>query len=73
MVISFGGLASELSVESKNINRFAWELHEFLSKKSQGGPHGLKIFTDAPIGIFEKSSMKHPSKMVAIFGFYTQF
>ena len=48
MVISFGVLASELSVESKNINRFAWELHEFLSKKSQGGPHGLKIFTDAP-------------------------
>ena len=48
MGISFGVLASELSVGSTNINHFAWELHEFLSKKSQGGPHGLKIFTDTP-------------------------
>ena len=75
MGISFGVLASEFSVEYKN-SHFARVLHHFFFfKKSQGVPHGLKIFTepeDTHFEFFEKKFMKHPSKMVHIFGFYTK-
>ena len=39
MVLPFGVLASEFSVEAKNISRFAGECHELFAKISKGGPH----------------------------------
>ena len=38
-VISFGVLASEFNVESKNMNRFAGERHDFFGQNSKGVPH----------------------------------
>ena len=47
-VISFGVLASEFNAESKNINLFAGERHDFLAKKPKWGPARLKIFNEVP-------------------------
>ena len=40
MVLPFGVLASEFSIEAKNINRFAGECREFFSKNFKGGTKG---------------------------------
>ena len=37
--IPFGVLASEFNVESKNLNRFAGERHDFFGQNSKGVPH----------------------------------
>ena len=37
--ILFGVLASEFNVESKNMNRFAGERHDFFGQNSKGVPH----------------------------------
>ena len=39
MVLPFGVLASEFSVEAKNISRFAGECRELFAEISKGGPH----------------------------------
>ena len=48
MVLPFGVLASEFSVEAKNISRFAGECREFFAKISKGGPKGMKILNEVP-------------------------
>ena len=49
MVTQFGLLASEFSVEAKNINCFAGECHEFFVKTSKGGPNEMKILNNIPL------------------------
>ena len=39
MVLPCGVLASEFSVEAKNISRFAGEHCDFFAEISKGGPH----------------------------------
>jgi len=39
MVLPFGVLASEFSVEAKNISHFAGECHKLFAEISKGGPH----------------------------------
>ena len=48
MVLPIGVLASEFSVEAKNISRFAGKCHEFFAKISKGGPKGMKILNEVP-------------------------
>ena len=43
-VISFGALASVLNAESKNINLFAGERHEFFGQKTKGGTLTVENF-----------------------------
>ena len=47
--ILFGVLASEFNAESKNINLFAGERHEFFGQKTKWGPLQLKIFNEVPL------------------------
>ena len=39
MVLLFGSLASEFSVEAKNISCFAGECHKLFAEISKEGPH----------------------------------
>ena len=48
MVLPFGVLASEFSVETKNISRFAGECRDFFDKISKGGPKGMKNLNEVP-------------------------
>ena len=48
MVLPIGVLASEFSVEAKNISGFAGECRDFFAKISKGGPKGMKILTGVP-------------------------
>ena len=72
--IPFGVLASEFNVESKNMNRFAGERHDFFWSKFKGGT-SLKIFNrkGPPFGFLAKKFMTFPSKKVSIFGFCMKF
>ena len=73
MVTQFGLLASEFSVEVKNINCFAGECHEFFVKTSKGGPNEMKILNNIPPFKFRLNLMTLPSKMMDIYGFFTKF
>ena len=48
MVLPIGVLASEFSVEAKNISCFAGECREFFAIISKGGPNGMKILNEVP-------------------------
>ena len=48
MVLPFGVLASEFSVEAKNISRFAVECCKFFFQNFKGGPKGIKILNEVP-------------------------
>ena len=48
MVLPCGVLASEFSVEAKNISRFAGEHRDFFAEISQGVPKGMKILNEVP-------------------------
>ena len=66
-MISFGVLASESNLESKNMNRFAGERHDFFWSKFKGGT-SLKIFNrkGPPFGFLAKKIMMFPRKKVII-------